>query len=185
MRRGDHRVAAARHIAADTANRDVPVAEDDPGQSLDLDILQRGALDLGEITDLRLSKFDIVNGLRRNFGNERLDLSGAQTKARRRPFVEAFRQRAHCSIAALCDIGEDGLHYAADLGVRFFLRTGERSVLDVSRHVSSRTYHGGSENAAKASTAFIGLAKRRDPWLCASVLKTLLPRGPAAVDEQR
>ena len=40
MRRGDHRVAPARHIAADPADRDVAMAEHHAGQGLDLDILQ-------------------------------------------------------------------------------------------------------------------------------------------------
>src|SRR5438874_6263009 len=52
VRRGDHRVAPARDIAPDPADRDVAVAEHDPRQGLDLDILQRGALDLGKISDL-------------------------------------------------------------------------------------------------------------------------------------
>jgi len=35
---GDHRITPARHIAADTADRDVAVAEYDAGQGLDLEI---------------------------------------------------------------------------------------------------------------------------------------------------
>src|SRR5262252_2583237 len=40
VRRGDHRVASARDIAADTADRNVPVPEHDAGQCLDFDIAQ-------------------------------------------------------------------------------------------------------------------------------------------------
>ena len=46
VRRGDHRELAARHVAADGLDRDVPVAEDDAGQRLDLDVGDRGALGL-------------------------------------------------------------------------------------------------------------------------------------------
>ncbi len=56
MRRGDHRIAPARHIAADAADRDVAMAEHDAGQRLDLDIAHRCALDLGEVADLLLAR---------------------------------------------------------------------------------------------------------------------------------
>ena len=60
MRRGDHRIAPAGDIAADTADRDMAMAEHDAGQSLDLDITHQFALDLSEIADLRLREADIV-----------------------------------------------------------------------------------------------------------------------------
>ena len=97
-----------------------------PGQGLDLDILQRGALDLGEIADLRLREFDVVDRLRRDLGDECRDLVLGQAKARRRPFVEALAKFAHRRVAALGDIGDDGLDRAPDFGVGFFLLSGER-----------------------------------------------------------
>src|SRR5437016_7162898 len=86
--RGDHWVAAARHIAADPADRDVPMAEHDAGQGLYLDITQRGALDLGKISDLRLGEFDVVDRLRRDLDDECRDLVFREAKASWRPFVK-------------------------------------------------------------------------------------------------
>ena len=50
----------ARHIAADRIHRDVPVAEHDAGQRLDLEVAQRLLLLLREIAHLRLGEFDVV-----------------------------------------------------------------------------------------------------------------------------
>ena len=60
MRRRHHRVAAARHVAADRIYRDVPVAEHDAGQRLDFEIAQRLLLLLREVAHLRLGKLDVV-----------------------------------------------------------------------------------------------------------------------------
>ncbi len=134
MRRGDHRVAPARHIAADPADRDMAMAEHHAGQGLDLDILQRGALDLGEVADLRLGEFDVGDGLRRDLRDESADLVVGQPKARRRPFVEFLGQFAHRRVAARADIGDDALDGAADLGVGLVLGPGQRRGFDVARH---------------------------------------------------
>ena len=95
MRRGDHRIAPAGHIAADAADRDVAMAEHDAGQRLDLDIPHRFALDFGEVADLRLREVDVVDGLRRHFRDHRGDVRVGQAEARRRPFVEALAKLAH------------------------------------------------------------------------------------------
>ena len=50
------------------------MAEHHAGQGLDLDILQRGALDFGEAADLSLGELDVVDGLRRDLGDEVFDL---------------------------------------------------------------------------------------------------------------
>jgi len=134
VRGGDHRVAAARHIAADTADRDVLMAEHDPGQSLDLDIFQRGALDLREIADLRLREFDIADGLWRHLGDEPDDLVLREFEARRRPLIKALAELAYCRIAAFGDIGDDRLNRAPDFGVGFFLSAGERPILGRAAH---------------------------------------------------
>ncbi len=60
MRRRHHRIAAARHVAADRIHRDVPVAEHDAGQRLDFEIAQRLFLLLREIAHLRLGELDVV-----------------------------------------------------------------------------------------------------------------------------
>lgn len=105
-------------------------------QCLDLDIAQRGALDLGEMADLSLGEFDVLDGLRRDLGDEIADRGIAEAEARRRPFVETLRQFAYRPIAALGDIGDDRLDRGADLGVGFFLLAGQRRPLDVSGHDS-------------------------------------------------
>jgi len=86
------------------------------------------------MADLRLGKFDVVDRLRRHFGDQRRNLISAQLETRRRPFVEAFRQFAHRLIAAFGDIGDDRFDGAPDLGVGFFLPAGERRCFDVLGH---------------------------------------------------
>ncbi len=110
------------------------MAEKHAGQGLDLDILERGALELGEIADLGLREFDVGDGLRRDLGDEGGDLGSGQAEARRRPFVEFFREFAHRSVAARADIGDDALDRAADLGVGFVLAPGQRAGFDLARH---------------------------------------------------
>src|SRR5205823_10720118 len=56
---------------------------------------------------------------------------------RRRPFVEAFAEVAHCRIAALGDIGNDPFDRAADFGVGFFLLAFESRHFDALEHESS------------------------------------------------
>ena len=63
------------------------MAEHHARQGLDLDILQRGALDLGEIADLGLREFDVGDRLRRDLGDER---RGSR------------RRRAESSAATIC-----------------------------------------------------------------------------------
>ena len=54
MRGGDHRIAPARHVAADRVHRDVAVAEHDAGQRLDFEVVHALALLLREVAHLRL-----------------------------------------------------------------------------------------------------------------------------------
>ena len=99
-----------------------------------LDVLQRGALDLGEIAVLRLREFGVVDRLRRDLGDEPGDLALGRAKARRRPFIEALAELAYCRIAAFGDIGDDRLNRAPDFGVGFFLSAGERPILGRAAH---------------------------------------------------
>jgi len=73
-----------------------------------------------------LGEFDVVDRLRRDFGDQCSNLVLGEAKARRRPFVEQLTELAHRRVAALRDIGNDGLDGAPDLGVGFFLLAGER-----------------------------------------------------------
>ena len=86
------------------------------------------------MADLRLGKFDVVDRLRRHFGDQRRNLISAQLETRRRPFVEAFRQFAHRLIAAFGDIGDDASDRAPDLRVGLFLLAGKRRSLHVRGH---------------------------------------------------
>ena len=60
VRGGDHRIAAARHVAADRIHRDVAVAEHDAGQRLDFEVVHGVALLLREVAHLRLREFDVL-----------------------------------------------------------------------------------------------------------------------------
>ena len=128
------------------------MAEHDPGQSLDLDIAHRSALDLGEIADLGLREFDVVDRLRRDLGDQCLDLvrrsgeSSAATICRSAPTIRAPRRRR------VGDIGDDGFDRAADFGIGFFLLAGECGLLDVPGHHPFSTIVGSSLREARRAT---------------------------------
>ena len=67
MRRRDHGVAAARNVAADALNGDIPVAQRHARTRLDLEVVQRVTLRLGELPDLPLRELDVAT-------NRRIDL---------------------------------------------------------------------------------------------------------------
>ena len=95
------------------------MAEDDPGERLNLDIGHRGALRLGKAADLGLCEVDIGHVSRRHLVHRRVDLGLCQPERRRRKLVELFRQIAHSRIAPRLDILQRGLHDGADFGVVF------------------------------------------------------------------
>ena len=169
MGRRDHRIAPARHVAADAVDRNVAMAEHDAGQRFDLDILHRITLDLREVADLRLREFDVGDRLCRHSGEERADLLRRQAKARGRPFVEALGKFADRLVAALPDIGEDRFDRRLDLGVRLFLLARQRGRLDVARHpiLLKKTTHrrgrGGCAEGAMAMRSTPAIAKPLRP----------------------
>ena len=80
MRRRNHRIAPARDVTSHAVHGNVAVAEAYTGQRLDFDVFQRGLLVFGEIPDLRLCKFDVFDGSRRNGSKQRIDLGLRQAK---------------------------------------------------------------------------------------------------------
>ena len=75
---GDHRVAAAGHVRADALDRDVPVAEPDARERLDLEVRHRRALGPGERPHLLLAERDVVEHLGRDALEARRDLVGVE-----------------------------------------------------------------------------------------------------------
>ena len=75
---GDHRVAAAGHVGADVLDRDVPVAEPDARERLDLEVGHRRALRAGERPHLLLAERDVVENLGRDPLEARRDLVGVE-----------------------------------------------------------------------------------------------------------
>src|ERR1700681_4141426 len=57
VRRGHHRVAPARHVAADARDRNVPMAEHDARKRLNFEVAHRRLLLFGEVPHLRLGEF--------------------------------------------------------------------------------------------------------------------------------
>ena len=78
VRRGGQRVLAARDVGAGGLHGHVPVAEEDPGQRLDLDVGHRGALHLGEVPDLGLHEDDVVDHLLRQGRDDLLHPLGGE-----------------------------------------------------------------------------------------------------------
>ena len=107
VRRRDHRVAAARDVRADGADRDVAVPQPDSGERLDLDVRQARALRLGEASHLSLSEADVVQRLVVDGGQAALDGVVAQAEVAALPAIQARGELAQCAIAALAHGGDD------------------------------------------------------------------------------
>jgi hypothetical protein len=117
MRGGDHRIAPARHITADRIHRNVPMAKDDARQRLDLEVVHRFALLLGEVAHLCLRKLDVIEVA---FGDLRygaLDLLRGKAKILWRPFVEFLGQLANGRVLPLIDLREDAFDGFAHFGI--------------------------------------------------------------------
>ena len=134
VRRCDHRVAPARHVAADAADRYVLVPEDYARQRLDFDVAQGGALRLREIADLLLREGDVRYGFLRDPGNDSADRIRAQPEGRRRPFIILLREIAHRHVAAFGDVGEYAFDGLPDLEFGGLGVCGGYSLLDVAGH---------------------------------------------------
>ena len=140
VRAGDHRIAAARHVAADRIDRDVAMAEHDAGQGLDLEVEHGVALLLREIPDLRLREFDVLDIPLRHLRDGALDLGGREVEILRRPLVEFLRQFADRGVLPFLDLGEDGFHGLAYLGVGGLDRARVHSAFQIASHGLSSGY---------------------------------------------
>ena len=136
VRGGHHRVAPARHIAADGVHGDVLVAEDDARQRLHLEIAQGLALLLREVAHLGLRELDVVEVALGDLADGPLDLAVAELEGGRRPLVELLRQRAHGGIAAGLDLGQDLLDRLPHLGVGRLDGAGIHAALEITSHDS-------------------------------------------------
>ena len=110
------------------------MAKPNAWQRLHLDVAQCGALHLGKAADLRLRELDVLDHLRRQAVDQRLDLRRRQPEILRLPLVELHRQLAHRRVAAPHDVVEDRLDGLAHLAVGFeFLFVG-RATLQITDH---------------------------------------------------
>jgi hypothetical protein len=105
-------------VAPRRADRDMRVAEDDPGQGLDLDVTQGPALMAGEVADLLLGEGDVVEVAPAEPGQAALDLGGRQPVVVAVPAVEPDGELPHGRVPAPGDVVEDALDRLADLRVR-------------------------------------------------------------------
>ena len=97
VRRGEQRVLAAGHVAADGVHRDVAVAEHHAGQRLHLDVAQRRALVLGEVADLGLGEADVLEVLGGELGHAG---AGSRRRVRRKSSRSQPSNRAESSRTA-------------------------------------------------------------------------------------
>src|SRR3546814_6924605 len=86
------------------------MAEDDARHRLDLDVADRGALDLGEVADLRLRELDVLQRLARKLVEAVLLLPVAQPIIVVVPPVEAHRQLPHRRIPPRPTVRQNTLH---------------------------------------------------------------------------
>ena len=111
---GDHRVAAARHVRADVLDRDVPMAQADTRERLDLEIRHRRALRAGERPHLLLAEGDVVEHLGRDPCEARRDLVGGEPEGLRLPAVETGRVAPHSGVSVRRDGGDDLVYDRCD-----------------------------------------------------------------------
>ena len=152
VRRGDHRVAPAWHVAADARHRNVAVAEHHAGQRLDLEVAHRLLLLLREVAHLALRELDVLEVALADLRDRLVDLGVGQAKALRLPAVELLRQLADRRVAARLDVGEDLLDRRAHLRVRR---------LDGARVHSAFEPAGHGESPFSFSSSWPGIAVRR------------------------
>ena len=135
VRRGDHRVAAARHVAADSADRDVAVAQHDARHRLDLEIAQALLLLHGEVAHLSLCEGDVVEVALAELSHGRVDLRRGEKEVVRVVSVELARQFAHRLVAAALHVGEDALDGGPHLVVGIPARLRILAALEPRGHV--------------------------------------------------
>ena len=117
----DQRVLAAGNVAADAADRDQLLAEDDAGRELDLERLQTVALAPGEALDLRLAVGEVLLERLGQAAGDRADpLLGHPEVAL--PAIELPGERPDCLVAAIPDLGEHRAHAFLDGAMAVRLR---------------------------------------------------------------
>ena len=136
---GGQRVPAAGDVGADRGHRDMPVAQDDSGPGLDLEVGHR--VRAGACAKVRTCSWtnpmssSTCAGSR---GDQLVDLLGGEPERLGAPAVEPLGVRPHCGIAALPDVGDD----AGDAVPHFVLcGVGERAArggFQSSRHAILR-----------------------------------------------
>jgi hypothetical protein len=131
---GDHRIAAARYVAADRVHRDVAVSKHDARQRFHLELAQRLLLLLREIAHLRLREPDIVEIALAHLRDRALDLCRCELERGRRPIVKFLRQLTHRGVLARLDVGEDLFDRLAHLCIGRLDGACVHSALEVAGH---------------------------------------------------
>ena len=157
MRGGDHRIAPARHVAADRIHRDVAVAEHDAGQRLDLEVVHGVALLLREVAHLRLRELDVLEVALAHLRDRALDFSaGDSLKSFGSQLSNFFDRSRIAGVLALVDLRQNALDRLAHLGVGGLDRARVHSALEPTGHGSllfqiCRPREGGDRPAIYAS----------------------------------
>ena len=129
------------------------MAEPNAGQRLHLDVAQCCALHLGETADLRLGELDVLDHLRRQAVDQRLDFRRGQPEILRLPLVEFHRQLAHRRVAASHDVIEDRLDRLAHLAVGLELLFVGRAALEITDHRTIAPCYVGNTSSSCHSSA--------------------------------
>ena len=117
MGRAEQRVLPAGHVAADGADGDVAVAEDDAGADLDLEGHEGAELLLGEAADVGLAVLGVALQVVGHRGDGVVELGGGELEAGRVPAVELAAVAAHRVQAVRLDVEEHLGDDACRLGV--------------------------------------------------------------------
>jgi hypothetical protein len=89
VRRGDHRIAAARNVRAGAADGNGAVPERDARKRLHLEVPERSALSFREPAHLRLREIEVLDQRRRDGLDDTPDLALVEAEALPLPLVEA------------------------------------------------------------------------------------------------
>ena len=136
--RGSHqRITPARHVAGDAVHGDVLVAQTHARQRLDAQIADAGPLRLRETSDLFLRKANVLDDLRRDLSDDRIDGRLRQTEGVWVAIVERARVLAYRGVTTLLHGAEDLGHAPADVGGAPIDVGARLSLLQVSHHLIS------------------------------------------------
>ena len=134
VRRGGQRVLSAGDVGARGLNGDVLLAEEHPGQRLDLDVDERVPLRLRERAHLLLHEHDVVDDLLVEGRHDLCDAGVVESEGLGAPLVELLRVLPYGRVAVVADVVDDRIHSLSDIALGAVGERFRRRALQVQGH---------------------------------------------------